>query len=342
MTDEPSVFARGPAVLPLPWSVCTAAQHLRPLASAAALPRGEGWRASREADGVSVLWREPQGEATYRRVDNQRTECTPWLLLHGIGGADRRCIDGLVRECRALHNSLLALPIHPNWESYGTVPANYSPSPGPARRNGAEPVTPDDDARFVTTRAFVRAVGGALAHRRLSRVHVIAWSLGACFATMLREEFPALELGHVVFVDPAAALPLANSAWGWLLEPRISRTLGEFRRRSQRCGLGAWLLHCGGGEIPGGGGEGSSGGGDEGGGSGSGGGGGDDVSSRLLGAAAAALDVAGAAAVAAACRTDHLRVAPELHPCAHGCDIEGALLDREAQLELQTTYPPRD
>lgn len=112
-TDEPSVFARGPAVLPLPWSVCAAAQHLRPLASAAALPRGDGWRASLEADGVSVLWREPQGRLdpegagagpggeaplgrTYRRGDNQRTDRPTWLLLHGIGGADRRCADGLL------------------------------------------------------------------------------------------------------------------------------------------------------------------------------------------------------------------------------------------------------
>ena len=110
-TDEPSVFARGPAVLPLPWSVCAAAQRLRPLASAAALPRGDGWRASLEADGVSVLWREPQGRLdpegagaggeaplgrTYRRGDNQRTETPTWLLLHGIGGADRRCADGLL------------------------------------------------------------------------------------------------------------------------------------------------------------------------------------------------------------------------------------------------------
>ena len=95
-----------------------------------------------------------------------------------------------MRECRALDGCLLALPIHPNWESYSTVPAGYNPSagyppssspgPGPTRSNGtartdaaaaagatagaaagAEPVSPvTPDARFVTTRAFVRAVGG--------------------------------------------------------------------------------------------------------------------------------------------------------------------------------------
>ena len=207
-----------------------------------------------------------------------------------------RCVEGLLRACRALDGCLLALPVHPNWESYSTVPSSVPAASEPLRPG----VTPG--ARFVTTRAFVRAVGGALERRRVCRVNIIGWSLGACFATMLREEFPALELGHVVFVDPAAALPLASSAWAWLLEPRFSLTLREFRRRSHRCGLGAWLLRCGGG-------------------------GGGGLSSRL----AAVLDFAGAAAMAASCRTDHLRVAPELHPCAHGCDFEGELLDRQVR-----------
>ena len=170
-----------------------------------------------------------------------------------------RCIDGLLRACRSLDGCLLVLPVHPNWESYCTVPTDWESDSkvptgfgggahhanchppgdqtargrGGARSRGADwydeeltgpvaDVTNGElpDARFVTTRAFVRAVGGALTRRRVLRVNVVAWSLGACFATMLREEFPGIELAHVVFVDPAAALPLANSAWGWA--PHVS------------------------------------------------------------------------------------------------------------------------
>ena len=311
--DEPSEFAQGPAVFPLPWAVCKVAQCIRPLASAASLPRHAAgappWQASLESAGVTVLWREASEPGS-----------TPWLLLHGIGGVDRRCVEGLVRRCRALDGALLAMPVHPNWEGYGTVPPCWAAATDAAE---AATTTEAEAATFVTTRLFVRIVGEALARRGVRRVHVLAWSLGTCCATMLRDECPQLELRRVVFVDPAAALPLANSAWGWLLEPRPLRALREFRERSHRLGLGAWVVGRVVGTDAGVGALDADAAGD--------GGGGGGALTRL---AAASLDWVGAALVAVACRVDHLRVAPELHPCAHGCDLEGALLNRPTTLLL--------
>lgn len=189
-----------------------------------------------------------------------------------------RCIDGLLRACRSLDGCLLVLPVHPNWESYSTVPTDWKsdskvpaghgggsqhanchpPGDRPARgRGGARSRGADEydegsvadltneelpDARFVTTRAFVRAVGGALTRRRVLRINVLAWSLGACFATMLREEFPGIELAHVVFVDPAAALPLANSAWGWASHANNKPDIWACPGRH---GSGGWLAEAG-------------------------------------------------------------------------------------------------
>lgn len=311
--DEPSEFAQGPAVFPLPWAVCTVAQCIRPLASAASLPRhaddAQPWQASLESAGVTVLWRKAS-----------RPGKTPWLLLHGIGGIDRRCVEGLVRRCRTLDGALLAMPVHPNWEGYGTVPSGSASATDTTTTDAKTTAM----APFVTTRLFVRVVGEALARRGVRRFHVLAWSLGSCCATMLRDECPQLELRRIVFVDPAAALPLANSAWGWLLEPRPMRALREFRERSRRLGLGAWLVGWAAGANAAVDADGAA--------AGDGGDGG--VLTRL---AAASLDWVGAALVAVACRVDHLRVAPELHPCAHGCDMECALLNRPTTLLLLDT-----
>ena len=173
----------------------------------------------------------------------------------------------------------------------------------------------------MTTRLFVRAVAEALERRGVRRLHVLAWSLGTCCATMLRDERPQLELCRVVYVDPAAALPLASSAWEWLIEPRWLRALREFRARSRRLGLGAWVCERLAGCTD------------------AGAGGGAGARSPLA-LGAAGVDWLGAALVAVACRVDHLRVAPELHPSGHGCDLflEGTLLNRPTTLVLLDTH----
>ena len=142
--DEPSVFAQGPAVLPLPWSVCAAAQSLRPLASAAALPCGDGWRASREAGGVSVLWREPcasqfgPGAAAAAAGAGEACSGTPWLLLHGIGGADRRCIGPKPKPTSSPTSSPAAAP-NPTAAPSLTSRPSPSPSPSPSPTPAAAP-----------------------------------------------------------------------------------------------------------------------------------------------------------------------------------------------------------
>lgn len=323
--DEPSAFADGPSCLPLPWIACTAAQAFRPLASPTSLPRSAkgapAWHASTEDVGVNILWREATCEAasstassTEHSHDESSAEAAPWLLLHGIGGADRRCVEGLVERCKALSGRRLILPVHPNWESYSTVPQRH-------RLGDHSP------AQFVTTRKFVRAIGTALARRRIGAVHLIAWSMGTCFATMLHEEFPSLKVHLAIYIDPAAVLPLASSAWRWLLEPRLGVSASAFYQRARRLGIGAWLVRS----IA-------------------------SACQRTLSADAAdapnnhlsvassvshsrqaiedALDAISAVVLAVGCRLDHLRVAPELHPCAHGCDIDARVLNRQSTLLL--------
>lgn len=348
--DEASAFASGPLCWPLPWSVSTLLQLARPLASATSLPRHAHdtppWHASLESPGVTILWREATGcqrappttdddgwgefavdPPPYAAGDGHGEDSTPWLLLHGIGGIDRRCVEGLVRRCGSLHGRLLIMPVHPNWETYGTVPWLHHTFPA---------------SQFVTTREFVRVIAAALGRRCIRKVHIVAWSMGTCFATMLHEECPSLDVGFAVYVDPAAALPLAGSAWRWLVEARAAETCAEFFARSRRFGLGRWLLAW-------------------------------LLGSRRLGAwwrraspclteerpgqteagpdwqeagpggrslpilqsiLAPTIDALGAGLMGMVCRCDHLRVAPELHPCAHGCDLEGHLLNRHNTLLL--------
>ena len=361
--DEASAFTAGPPCWPLPWSVCALAQLARPLASATSLPAhahgARPWRASLETSGVTILWREagsaaPLGDGESWTTDDgtelgieppppstapspplptvgaeRRQDHTPWLLLHGIGGIDRRCVEGLARRCDALRGRLLVMPVHPNWETYGTVPWLHDTFPAP---------------QFVTTREFVRVIGAALERRSVRKVHVVAWSMGTCFATMLHEEWPSLEIGVAVYVDPAAALPLAGSAWRWLVEARARETWVEFFSRSCRFGLGRWLLlrllgaemprRCRGdaarllgaesGHPTANGRKGAEAGQAESGG----------ALSGFTGLLVHSVDALGAGMVGIACRSDHLRVAPELHPCAHGCDLEGHLLNRHDTLLL--------
>ena len=334
--DEPSAFAEGPACWPLPWIACTAAQALRPLASATSLPRSaEGapaWHSSTEDAGVTILWREPTCDATCDAMcdapppitshDEQCAEATPWLLLHGIGGVDRRCVEGLIARCDALTGRLLILPVHPNWETYSTVPQSHT--------TGEDADGLDTPAHFVTTRRFVRAIGAALARRRIDAVHVIAWSMGSCFATMLHEEFPRLRIHLAIYIDPAAALPLASSAWRWLLEPRLGVSTRAFYQRARRLGIGAWLVRAatsaGQQALPTDADHAT------------------DAAETHLSAGSsgshrgwaieAALDAISAVVLAIGCRLDHLRVAPELHPCAHGCDVDAHVLNRRSTLLL--------
>ena len=79
----------------------------------------------------------------------------------------------------------------------------------------------------------------------------------------------------------------------------------EFYERARRLGVGAWVLEALG-----------------------------AAPSAPTRAAARALDAASELMLAIACRFDHLRIAPELHPCAHGCDVEGHVLDRPTTLLL--------